>query len=93
MASFLRTGLAAAVAVGALTVTLAPVVSSASTNGPATAARRVRPCDIYGAAQTPCVAAYSTVRALYASYGGPLYQVQRASDNAVRDIGSSASPT
>ena len=87
MTSLLRTGVAAAVAAGALTVTLAPVVSSASTNGPATAARRVRPCDIYGAAQTPCVAAYSTVRALYASYAGPLYQVQRASDNAVRDIG------
>ena len=26
------------------------------------------PCDIYGAAGTPCVAAHSTTRALYASY-------------------------
>eukprot|EP00666_Eupelagonemidae_sp_cell4sb_P017944 gene17944-biopygen6047 len=32
------------------------------------------PCDIYGGAGTPCVAAHSTVRALYAAYRGPLYQ-------------------
>ncbi len=40
------------------------------------------PCDIYGAAGTPCVAAHSTVRALFAAYNGPLYQVTRASDGA-----------
>src|SRR6478672_1023292 len=45
------------------------------------------PCDIYAAAGTPCVAAHSTTRALYAAYAGPLYQVKRVSDNAVRDIG------
>ena len=45
------------------------------------------PCDIYAAGGTPCVAAYSTTRALYASYNGPLYQVMRLSDNAVKDIG------
>nr|WP_026468238.1 alpha-L-arabinofuranosidase B [Amycolatopsis balhimycina] len=45
------------------------------------------PCDIYAAGGTPCVAAHSTTRALFASYNGPLYQVQRTSDNAVRDIG------
>src|ERR1700704_2397379 len=45
------------------------------------------PCDIYGAAGSPCAAAHSTVRALYAAYNGPLYQVTRASDNAARDIG------
>jgi len=33
------------------------------------------------------VAAHSTVRALLRSYGGSLYQVRRASDNATRDIG------
>jgi hypothetical protein len=33
------------------------------------------------------VAAHSTVRALYGSYGGNLYQVRRASDNTTRDIG------
>jgi hypothetical protein len=45
------------------------------------------PCDIYGAAGTPCVAAHSTVRALFAGYGGPLYQVTRASDGARQDVG------
>ncbi|MFF4209114.1 alpha-L-arabinofuranosidase B [Streptomyces sp. NPDC001796] len=45
------------------------------------------PCDIYASGGTPCVAAHSTTRALFASYNGPLYQVQRASDNSVRDIG------
>jgi hypothetical protein len=45
------------------------------------------PCDIYGAAGTPCVAAHSTVRALISSYAGPLYRVTRASDGAGADIG------
>jgi hypothetical protein len=46
-----------------------------------------RPCDIYVAGGTPCVAAHSTVRALYGAYSGKLYQVRRSSDNATRDIG------
>ncbi|MGW4968171.1 arabinofuranosidase catalytic domain-containing protein [Nonomuraea sp. NPDC004186] len=46
-----------------------------------------QPCDIYAAGGTPCVAAHSTTRALYASYNGPLYQVRRSSDNTTRDIG------
>jgi Alpha-L-arabinofuranosidase B, catalytic len=45
------------------------------------------PCDIYESNGTPCVAAYSMDRALYSSYDGPLYQVQRASDGATDDIG------
>jgi len=46
------------------------------------------PCDIYADAGTPCVAAHSTVRALFASYTGPLYQVRRTSDTAAKkDIG------
>ncbi|MBM9510106.1 arabinofuranosidase catalytic domain-containing protein [Actinacidiphila acididurans] len=45
------------------------------------------PCDIYGAAGTPCVAAHSTVRALFSGYNGPLYQVTRASDGATSDVG------
>ncbi|WP_335984139.1 arabinofuranosidase catalytic domain-containing protein [Streptomyces sp. CA2R106] len=45
------------------------------------------PCDIYAAAGTPCVAAHSTTRALFASYNGPLYQVTRSSDGAKTDIG------
>src|ERR1700730_13784321 len=46
-----------------------------------------RPCDIYAAGHTPCVAAHSTVRSLYAKYTGALYQVKRASDNATQNIG------
>lgn len=46
-----------------------------------------RPCDIYAAGNTPCVTAHSTVRSLFAEYAGPLYQVKRASDNAVHNIG------
>ena len=38
------------------------------------------PCDILAAANTPCVAAHSTVRALFGAYDGPLYNVTRASD-------------
>ncbi len=40
------------------------------------------PCDIYADSGAPCVAAYSTVRALYSSYNGPLYQVRRLPDTA-----------
>ncbi len=43
-------------------------------------------CDLYASA-TPCVAAFSTTRALYRAYTGPLYQVTRQSDKAHTDIG------
>jgi hypothetical protein len=45
------------------------------------------PCDIYGSAGTPCVAAHSTTRALFSAYNGPLYQVTRASDHTALNIG------
>jgi hypothetical protein len=45
-----------------------------------------RPCDIYATAGNMCVAAHSTVRALFASYEGALYQVKR-SDGQTQDIG------
>ena len=45
------------------------------------------PCDIYAAGSTQCVAAYSTVRALYRDYRGPLYKVTRVSDGTSTDIG------
>ncbi len=45
------------------------------------------PCDLYASGGTPCVAAHSTVRALYSSYNGPLYRVMRKSDSATKDIG------
>ena len=44
------------------------------------------PCDIYASVNTPCVGAHSTVRALYGSYHGNLYQVRRASDKTTKDI-------
>jgi hypothetical protein len=50
-------------------------------------ARPQGPCDIYGAAGSPCVTAHSTVRALSAGYDGPLYQVKRVSDGKLLDIG------
>ncbi len=68
---------AAALGLGAL---------AAAGSAPATAASQ-GPCDIYAAAGTPCVAAHSTTRALYAAYDGPLYQVRRASDNTTLNIG------
>jgi hypothetical protein len=45
------------------------------------------PCDIYASGGTPCTAAYSTTRAMYAGYDGPLYQVTRASDGMSQNIG------
>jgi hypothetical protein len=43
------------------------------------------PCDIYADDGGPCVAAHSMVRALYATYNGPLYQVKKA-DNTTADV-------
>ncbi len=68
---------AAGATVLAMTVTGTPPASAAGTG----------PCDIYAAGGTPCVAAHSTMRALFGSYSGNLYQVRRSSDNATRDIG------
>jgi hypothetical protein len=76
-----------------LAIALLPIGVTFATATAAQAAQSVPPprpqgpCDIYAAAGTPCVAAHSTTRALYASYNGPLYRVMRLSDNAVRDVG------
>jgi hypothetical protein len=67
----------AAAALTASTLATVPGPAQAATSGP---------CDIYAAAGTPCVAAHSTVRALYAAYDGPLYQVKRASDGSTTNI-------
>ncbi len=45
-----------------------------------------RPCDLYPST-TPCVAAFSTTRALYRKYSGALYQVTRQPDESRLDIG------
>jgi hypothetical protein len=68
---------AAALALGGLLADGGGTPARAATQGP---------CDIYAAAGTPCVAAHSTTRALYAAYNGPLYQVRRASDNGTTNI-------
>ncbi|HMA96101.1 MAG TPA: arabinofuranosidase catalytic domain-containing protein [Polyangiaceae bacterium] len=57
-----------------------------TTGGDTGAVNPKGPCDIYQAENSPCVAAHSTVRALYAAYNGKLYQVRRA-DKALQDIG------
>jgi hypothetical protein len=70
--------------ISAIAFAIILVIGLPSLSRPATPPR---PCDTYGSAGTPCVAAHSTTRALYAAYNGPLYQVKRASDNATQDIG------
>src|ERR1051326_7349622 len=62
-------------AAGALAATAAAPAAAASL-----------PCDIYASGGTPCVAAHSTTRALYASYNGPPYQVRRASASTTTNI-------
>ena len=47
-------------------------------------------CDLFAAGGTPCVAALSLTRALYAAYDGPLYCVRNGDTNATRDIGVTA---
>ena len=44
------------------------------------------PCDILAAAGNPCVAAHSTVRSLFGSFAGNLYQVARP-NNETADVG------
>jgi hypothetical protein len=76
-------GVAVAAALG-----LAAFAGVSSTAGVAQAASP-GPCDIYAGGGTPCVAAYSTVRALYHGYFGPMYQVTRASDGSSKQIWTS----
>ena len=72
----------------AATVTLALGGLLASGASSPSRAATQEPCDIYAAASTPCVAAHSTTRALYAAYSGNLYQVRRSSDNTTLNIGT-----
>jgi hypothetical protein len=80
-------GTAAALALAALAAT-SGTAGAAGAAGAARTAPGALPCNIYAANGTPCVAAYSTVRALYRSYRGPLYQVTRVSDGATASIGT-----
>ncbi|WP_414641822.1 arabinofuranosidase catalytic domain-containing protein [Actinocrinis sp.] len=69
-----------------LAAAIAVPVFSAAMATPAVAASS-QPCDIYASGGTPCEAAYSTTRALFGSYNGPLYQIQRSSDSSTLNIG------
>jgi len=56
-----------------------PAMPSAEATGPGTGTGTTKgPCDIFADDGGPCVAAHSTVRALYGAYSGPLYQVRKA---------------
>ena len=44
------------------------------------------PCDAAATANTPCSAAHSVTRLLTKNYRGPLFRVQRASDNTTLDV-------
>ena len=69
-------------------VSSSPTPTSSPTSSPTpTPTPTSLPCDIYAAGGTACIAAHSTVRALYAAFSGDLYQVRRASDSATRNIG------
>lgn len=70
----------------ALTLPGVAMIQAAATAS-AAAPRPKGPCDIYAAGGAPCVAAYSTTRALYASYRGPLYRITRQSDGKSMNIG------
>jgi hypothetical protein len=82
----INTAIILALAIPLIGATLAMAQQSA-TGANGVPPRPQGPCDIYGVAGTPCVAAHSTTRALYASYNGPLYQVLRQSDGKTLDIG------
>jgi hypothetical protein len=75
----------ALLALAAVTLALGGLLAAGA--GTPSRAATQEPCDIYAAAGTPCVAAHSTTRALFAAYSGNLYQVRRASDNTTLNIG------
>lgn len=68
--------------------TIAPILAlfAAMLGTSRTASAADKPCDIFKAGGTPCIAAHSTVRALYGAYDGDLYTVRRSSDNTTKNI-------
>ena len=72
-----------------IAMAFAVLLAAGAWSVPASAAATTGPCDIYASGGTPCIAAHSTTRALYAAYNGPLYQVRRSSDSRA----TSSSPT
>jgi hypothetical protein len=68
---------------GTLLIAVAALIALPTT---ARATSTAGPCDIYQSYGTPCAAAHSTVRTLFAGYTGPLYQLTRASDGTTHDV-------
>ena len=78
---------ALAVFAGSAPIAAASAAPAAKAAVTTPAAATSEPCDIYAAGGTPCEAAYSTTRALFSAYDGPLYQIQRSSDSSTLNIG------
>ncbi|MEO6599788.1 MAG: arabinofuranosidase catalytic domain-containing protein, partial [Polyangiaceae bacterium] len=69
----------------------------AAGSGGSTGSNAMGPCDVYAAANMPCVAAYSKTRRLNSKYVGMLYQVRSGSSTSntgsggmLKDIGTTA---
>ena len=77
-------------ALAALCCCAAAAAAAAPAGHSAAVSSTKKPCDIYAAAGSPCVAAHSLVRALYGGYIGALYRVKRASDNRTAAIAVTA---
>jgi hypothetical protein len=75
------TGAAGAAGRGGTTGAAGTMGGAGAAGGGGAAGAGSGPCDIYQAAGAPCVAAHSTTRALYAAYGGPIYQVRKGGSN------------
>ena len=82
---FRHAGKALLILFATVALALGGLLASGGAATPARAATQ-EPCDIYASGGTPCVAAHSTTRALYAAYDGALYQVRRASDSTTTNI-------
>ena len=80
------TGTGGSTGAGGMTGCGVPTPSPNATGPGGTTGTTKGPCDIYAEDGGPCVAAHSTIRALYGTYSGPLYQV-RKSDCTALDIG------
>ncbi|TDN57891.1 arabinofuranosidase catalytic domain-containing protein [Paraburkholderia sp. BL10I2N1] len=81
-------GTSASQAAGVSNVSSSPTNAAAQSNFSASTQETnvSLPCDVAATANTPCSAAHSVTRLLTRNYRGPLFQVQRASDNATQDI-------
>ena len=60
-----------------------PAASAVTAPDPPAAGSALAPCDIFAEDGGPCVAAHSTVRALYATYAGPLYRVKNGNGDVL----------